>query len=76
MISFEEAKRIAAEWLDDICVCTEFTTAYSFSNPRSERSIGVPDASVVVLKDSGKRCSFTEFILSHGGGEIIREFFI
>ncbi len=72
MVTLEEAKRIAVEWLDDICGCTEFNTAYSFFNPRTEHSIGGPDASVVVLKESGKRCSFTEYITSYGGGEIVR----
>ena len=73
MVTLEEARTIAAEWLDDISGCTEFTTAWSFCNPRTEHSIGGPDASVVVLKESGKRCGFTEFILTYGGGEIIRE---
>ena len=62
MVTLEEARTIAAEWLDDISECTEFTTAWSFCNPRTEHSIGGPDASVVVLKESGKRCGFTEFI--------------
>ena len=73
MVTLEEARTIAAEWLDDISGCTEFTTAWSFYNPRTEHSIGGPDASVVVLKETGKRCGFTEFILTYGGGEIIRE---
>ena len=73
MVTLEEAKRIAAERLDDISGCTEFTTAWSFYNPRTEHSIGGPDASVVVLKESGKRCGFTEFIYTYGGGEMIRE---
>ena len=73
MVTLEEARRIAAEWLDDISGCTEFTTAWSFYNPRTEHSIGGPDASVVVLKETGKRCGFTEFIHTYGGGEIIRE---
>ncbi len=73
MISLEEARQIAAEWLKDISGCTEFTTAYSFYNPRTEDSIGGPDASVVVMKASGKRCGFTEFIVKYGGGEIVRE---
>ncbi len=73
MVTLEEAKRIAAEWLDDISGCTEFTTAWSFCNPRTGRSIGGPDAAVVVLKESGRRCGFTEFIHTYGGGRMIRE---
>ena len=77
MISFEEARQIAAERLakrlKDISGCTEFTTAWSFYNPRTADSIGGPDSSVVVLKESGKSCGFTEFILNYGGGKIIRE---
>ena len=73
MVTLEEARTIAAEWLDDISGCTEFTTAWSFYNPRTEHSIGGPDASVVVLKESGTRCGFTEFIHTYGGGSIIRE---
>ena len=73
MVTLEEAKRIAAEWLDDISGCTEFTTAYSFYNPRTEYSDGGPDALVVVMKENGKRCGFTEFIRTYGGGRMIRE---
>jgi hypothetical protein len=73
MVTLEEARRIAAEWLDDISGCTEFTTAWSFCNPRTGRSIGGPDAAVVVLKESGRRCGFTEFIHTYGGGRMIRE---
>ena len=73
MITLEEAREIAAGWLAYISGCTEFTTAYSFYNPRTENSIGGPDASVVVMKESGKRCEFTEFIMKYGGGEMIRE---
>lgn len=72
MVTIEEARQIAAEWLDDISGCTEFTTAWSFFNPRTEHSIGGPDASVVVLKETGKRCGFEEFIMNYGGGEMIR----
>ena len=73
MISLEEARQIAAKRLEDISGCTEFTTAWSFYNPRTADSIGGPDVSVVVLKDSGNSCGFTEFILRYGGGRIIRE---
>ena len=73
MISLEEARQIAAERLADISGCTEFTTAWSFYNPRTADSIGGPDSSVVVLKESGTICGFTEFILNYGGGKIIRE---
>lgn len=73
MISLEEARQIAAERLADISGCTEFTTAWSFYNPRTADSVGVPDPSVVVLKESGTCCGFTEFILNYGGGKIIRE---
>ena len=73
MVTLEEAERIVAEWLDDISGCTEFTTAWSFYNPRTEHSIGGPDASVVLLKESGRRCGFTESIHTYGGGKIIRE---
>ena len=69
----EEAREIASGWLTDISVCTEFTTAYALYNPRTENSIGGPDASVVVMKESGKRFGFTEFIMKYGGGEMIRE---
>lgn len=71
MVTLEEARQIAAEWLDDISGCTEFTTAWSFYNPRTAHSIGGWDAPVVVLKESGKRCGFTEFI-KNGGGKMIR----
>ena len=73
VVTLEDACKIAAEWLSDISGCTEFTTAYSFYNPRSEHSIGGPDTSIVVLKAEGKCCRFTEFILSYGGGTIVRE---
>ena len=73
MITMQEAQQIAAEWLQDISGCTEFTTAYVFYNPRTEYSIGGPDASVVVMKETGQRCGFTEFIMKYGGGEMIRE---
>lgn len=73
MVTMDEARQIAAEWLSDISGCTEFTTAYSFFNPRTEYSIGGPDASVVVMKTDGKRCGFTEFIMDYGGGDIVRE---
>lgn len=29
--------------------------------------------SVVVMKESGKRCGFTEFTMKCGGGELVRE---
>ena len=54
MITMQEAQQIAAEWLQDISGCTEFTTAYVFYNPRTEYSIGGPDASVVVMKETGQ----------------------
>ena len=73
MVTLEDAREIAAGWMKNICGCTEFTTAYAFYNPRTENSIGGPDASVVVMKESGKCCGFTEFIMKHGGGEMIRE---
>ena len=73
MVTLEEAKQIAAEWLSDISGCTEYTTAYVFYNPRSKNSIGGWDASVAVLKESGKRCGFTAFISDYGGGEMIHE---
>ena len=73
MVTLEEARQIAAVWPKDISGCTEFTTAYAFYNPRTENSIGGPDASVVVMKETGKRCSFTEFIMKYGGGKMIRE---
>ena len=73
MITLEEAKQIAAEWLSDISGCTEYTTAYAFYNPRSEDSVGGWDASVAVLTESGRRCSFPAFISDYGGGEMIRE---
>lgn len=66
MVTLEEAREIASGWLTDISVCTEFTTAYAFYNPRTENSIGGPDASVVLMKESGKRCGFTEFIMKYG----------
>lgn len=47
-----------------------FKRAY---NPRTADSVGGPDSSVVVLKESGTCCGFTEFILNYGGGKIIRE---
>ena len=73
MVTLEEAREIAAGWLTNISGCTEFSTAYAFYNPRTEDSIGGPDASVVVMKKTGKRCGFTEFIMKYGGGEMIRE---
>lgn len=73
MISLEEVRQIAAERLADISGCTEFTTAWSFYNSRTADSVGGPDSSVVVLKESGTCCGFTEFILNYGGGKIIRE---
>ena len=73
MVTLEEAREIASGWLTDIIGCTEFTTAYAFYNPRTENSIGGHDASVVVMRESGKRCGFTEFIMKYGGGEMIRE---
>ena len=73
MVTLKEAREIASSWLTDISGCTEFTTAYAFYNPRTENSISGPDASVVVMKESGKRCGFTEFIMKYGGGEMIRE---
>ena len=73
MVTLEEARQIAAVWLKDISGCTEFTTAYAFYNPRTENSIGGPDASVVVMKETGKCCGFTEFIMKYGGGKMIRE---
>ena len=72
MVTMEEARLIAAEWLSDISGCTEFTTAWSFFNPRTEHSVGGPDASVVVLKETGKRCGLSEFIINYDGGEMIR----
>lgn len=73
MVTLEDAREIAAGWMKNISGCTESTTAYAFYNPRTENSIGGPDASVVVMKESGKCCGFTEFIMIHGGGEMIRE---
>ncbi len=72
MISLEMARQIAAERLEDICGCNEFTTAYVFFNPRSEDSIGGWDAPAVVLKKDGTCCGFVEFISLYGGGELIR----
>ena len=66
MVTLEDAREIAAGWMKNISGCTEFTTAYAFYNPRTENSI-------VVMKESGKCCGFTEFIMKHGGGEMIRE---
>ena len=72
MVTLEEARQLAAEWLNDISGCSEFTTAWSFFNQRTEHSIGGLDASVVVMKETGKRCGFTEFVMNYGGGEMIR----
>ena len=33
MVTMEEARVIAAEWLPDISGCHEFTTAWVFFNP-------------------------------------------
>ena len=73
MITLEEARQIAAGRLNDISGCNEFTTAYVFYNPRSERSIGGWDAPAVVLKETGKCCGFTEYITAYGGGKMIRK---
>lgn len=70
MVTLEEARQIAAEWLDGISGCTEYTTAYMFFNP--VEADGGPDSPVVVLKEDGKRCGMTEFIKSYGGGKKIR----
>ena len=72
MITLEEARRIAAEWLDDISGCEEYTTAWVFFNPRSAESIGGWDASVAVLKEDGTRCGMTAFISDHGGEPVLR----
>ena len=53
MVTLEEAKQIAAEWLSDISDCTEYTTAYVFYNPRSKNSIGGWDASARVSGNAG-----------------------
>ncbi len=73
MVTLEKAREIAADWLTDISGCAEYTTAYAFYNPRTENAIGGSDVSVVVMKEIGKRCGFTEFIMKYGGGEMIRE---
>ena len=72
MVTIEDARQIASEWLSDISGCTEFTAAWAFFNVRTEHSISGPDTSVMVLKETGKRCGFTEFITNYGGGEMIR----
>ena len=72
MITLGEARRIAAERLDEISGCEEYTTAWVFFNPRSARSDGGGDAPVAVLKKDGTRCDMTAFISDHGGGERIR----
>lgn len=71
MITLEEARQIASEWLKDICRCTEYTNAYVFANPWSDDSIGGFDSPVAVLKENGKRMSITSFITEVGPGEEI-----
>lgn len=68
MITLEEAGKIAAKRLKGISGCTEYTTAWCFYNPASANSDGGPDAPVVVMKETGERCTFPEFVLKHGGG--------
>ena len=72
MISLEEARQIAARRLKDISGCLEYDTAWAFYNPRTAESDGGPDASAVVLKESGKLCGFIQFI-GTGGGKLLRE---
>ena len=73
MISLEDAKKIAEEWLGRIGGCTEYAGAYVFFSANSEYSDGGPGSPVVVLKENGARCGLPDFISHHDGGEKIRE---
>lgn len=70
MVTMEEARQIAAKWLDGISGCTEYSSAYMFFNP--VEADGGPDSSVVVLKENGICCSMPEYITTYGGGKRIR----
>ena len=72
MLSWEEARDLAAKRLRDLCECTEYHNAFVFANPRSKDCEGGPDAPVAVLKDSGKICGFTSYLFDLGGGKRIR----
>ena len=72
MIGLEEARQIASQRLGDISGCVEYDTAWAFYNQRTAESDGGPDASAVVLKESGKLCGFIQFI-GTGGGKLLRE---
>jgi len=70
MVTLEEARQIAAAWLDRIGGCTEYTTAYMFFNPTE--ADGGSNSPVIVLKENGICRSMLEFITTYGGGDFIR----
>lgn len=73
MVTMEEARGIAEEWLPEICGCREFNNAWVFFNPRTGEAIDGPDAPVVVLKENGVRLGFKPYVRMLGGGQFLKE---
>ena len=72
MITYEKACEIAAGQMPNIDACVEYENAYMFQRRAENHSIG-GHGYIVILKDSGKALSRTEYLEKYAA-EQIREF--
>lgn len=72
MITYEKACEIAAGQMPNIDACVEYDNAYMFQRRAENHSIG-GHGYIVILKDSGKALSRTEYLEKYAA-EQIREF--
>ena len=72
MVTYEKAYEIAKDMMPNIDACVEYENAYMFKRKAANHSIG-GDGFCIILKESGKKISQTEFFDSYDAA-IVREF--
>lgn len=63
MITYEEAKKIANEYVPGVDICREYATAWEFDRKDAPMRIGGMDGPVVIMKDTGKAVGLTWFLM-------------
>lgn len=81
MISFEEAKKIANEYVPSVDICREYETAWEFDCKDAPLSDGGMGGPVIIMKDTGKAVGLTWFLMKSDPkrfidpvDDVIREF--
>ena len=72
MLTYEQAYEAALRQMPNIDACAEYENAYMFKRKAENHSIG-GHGYIVILKDSGKALSRTEYLEKYAA-EQIREF--